>query len=69
MDFSKPKEWFNQVKGFLKEVKIEGRNVSWPSRPQLTAATIVVIVVVMIVASFLGLVDYIFAFLFRLIGR
>ena len=69
MDLSKPKEWFNQVRRFLNEVKIEGRNVSWPSRPQLTAATIMVIVAVMAVALFLGLVDYIFVFLFRLIGR
>ncbi len=42
---------------FLREVKIELKKVTWPSRKETMASTAVVIILVFIVASFLGLVD------------
>jgi preprotein translocase subunit SecE len=42
---------------FLREVKIELKKVTWPSRKETMASTVVVIVLVMIVSAFLGLVD------------
>jgi len=42
---------------FLREVKIELKKVTWPSRKETVASTVVVIIVVMIVSAFLGLVD------------
>jgi preprotein translocase subunit SecE len=42
---------------FLKEVKIELRKVVWPTRKDTIASTSVVIVLVIIIAVFLGLVD------------
>ena len=39
------------------EVVAELRKVSWPTRPQLAQATVVVIVAVAIIAVFLGLAD------------
>jgi len=42
---------------FLREVKVELNKVTWPTRQQTIASTIVVIVLVIIVSIFLGLVD------------
>lgn len=42
---------------FLREVKIELKKVTWPSRKQTMGSTVVVIVLVMIISLFLGLVD------------
>lgn len=43
---------------FLREVKIELKKVTWPSRKQTMGSTIVVIILVMIISLFLGLVDF-----------
>lgn len=43
---------------FLREVKIELKKVTWPTRKQTFGSTVVVIVLVMIISLFLGLVDY-----------
>jgi len=42
---------------FLREVKVELKKVTWPSRKQTMGSTVVVIVVVMIISLFLGVVD------------
>ena len=42
---------------FLREVKVELKKVTWPSRKQTIGSTIVVIVLVMIISLFLGVVD------------
>ena len=42
---------------FSQEVVAELKKVSWPTRPQLMQATLVVIVAVAIIAVFLGLAD------------
>jgi len=42
---------------FLKEVRQELKRVTWPSRKEMLAGTAVVLVIVFIVAFFLGLVD------------
>lgn len=42
---------------FLREVKVELKKVTWPSRKQTIGSTVVVIVLVMIISAFLGLVD------------
>jgi len=44
---------------FLRDVKLELGKVTWPSRQDVRGATIVVIVVVLIIAFFIGLVDFI----------
>ena len=43
---------------FLREVKIELKKVTWPSRKQTMGSTLVVIILVMIISLFLGLVDF-----------
>lgn len=46
---------------FLREVRNELRKVNWPSRKELMAYTGVVLVTVLIVATFIGVVDLIFS--------
>jgi preprotein translocase subunit SecE len=43
---------------FLREVRIELKKVTWPSRKQTMGSTVVVIILVIIISLFLGLVDF-----------
>ncbi|RJP58978.1 MAG: preprotein translocase subunit SecE [Deltaproteobacteria bacterium] len=47
----------NETIKFLREVKVELKKVSWPSRKETIGSTSVVLVVVIIVALFLGIID------------
>jgi len=49
---------FSKIKKFIKEVRYELSKVTWPSRKELMGSTIVVIVVSIIVALYIGIVDY-----------
>ena len=42
---------------FLREVKIELKKVTWPTRKQTMGSTMVVIILVAIISLFLGMVD------------
>jgi preprotein translocase subunit SecE len=42
---------------FLREVKVELKKVTWPSRKQTMGSTLVVIILVMVISLFLGVVD------------
>ena len=50
---------------FFREVSVELKKVSWPTRQQTVSATGVVITVAFIVAFFLGIVDIVLA---RIVG-
>ena len=50
-------QWIGLVKDFLREVRIELKKVTWPSRKETIAATGMVIVLSVLVAFFLGLLD------------
>lgn len=50
---------------FLQEVRAELRKVHWPSRKETYAATGVVLVIVGIVALYLGLIDALLAQIVR----
>lgn len=52
---------------FLREVKIELKKVTWPSRKETMTSTGVVIILVIIVSAFLGLVDVGLSSLIRLV--
>ncbi|MBI9087654.1 MAG: preprotein translocase subunit SecE [Desulfobacterium sp.] len=43
---------------FLREVRVELKKVTWPNRKQTAGSTVVVIILVFILAAFLGLVDF-----------
>lgn len=55
------KNLFARLKKFLKEVRNELRKVNWPNRKELTAYTGVVLVTVLIVATYIGIVDLLFS--------
>lgn len=51
------KIFIEKVKQFFREIKVELKKITWPIRKETIASTSVVLIVVIIVASFLGLVD------------
>ena len=51
------KETFERVRLFFREVRAELKRVTWPARKETVGSTSVVLVLVMIMAFFLGLVD------------
>ncbi|MBU0648181.1 preprotein translocase subunit SecE [Patescibacteria group bacterium] len=48
----------NPIVEFFAGVQEEARKVTWPSRQQTIQTTVVVIVATVIVAAFVGVVDY-----------
>jgi preprotein translocase subunit SecE len=48
---------FNSTVQFLREVKIELKKVTWPSRKQTIGSTVVVIALIILISLFLGSVD------------
>ncbi len=58
--------WERTVR-FLKEVKIELKKVTWPSRKEAIGSTSVVIILVIIIAIFLGFVDLGLAKIIRIV--
>ena len=54
----KVKVVIEKIKQFLTGSKVELKKVTWPTPKQTLASTSVVIIVVIIVSSFLGIVDF-----------
>ncbi len=57
----------NALVRYFKETRAELRKVTWPTREEATNLTLIVLGVTVAMAAFLGLVDYIFATLIRLL--
>jgi preprotein translocase subunit SecE len=51
----------------LREVKVELKKVTWPSKKQTFGSTAVVLILVFIIAAFLGIVDMGLSGLVRLV--
>ncbi len=49
--------FFTKAVQFLREVRVELKKVTWPSRKQTMGSTLVVIILVVIISFFLGAVD------------
>jgi len=58
---------FEAIKQFLREVRVELKKVTWPSRKDTLYATIIVLVCVFIFGFFLGIVDLGLSRLVRLV--
>jgi preprotein translocase subunit SecE len=58
---SRVREKIRQLVEFLKEVRSETKRVSWVSRKQVLGATLVVLILVIIMAIYLGIIDLIIA--------
>lgn len=46
---------------FLREVRVEMSKVTWPSRPELIQSTMVVLVAIVIAATYIGIWDLIWS--------
>jgi preprotein translocase subunit SecE len=46
---------------YFRETKTEMKHVTWPTRKQVISFTMIVIILSLITAAFLGFFDYIFA--------
>ena len=58
----------NVVQGareYLKDVRVEVSKVTWPTREELRESTLVVIVMVFLIAVFIGIVDRGFSYAFE----
>ena len=53
------------LKTFIREARAELKKVTWPTRRQIWYWTLVVIVFTLCVSLYLGLIDFILAWLFR----
>ncbi len=58
---------FGKIKGFFREVKAELKKVVFPSKDEVIGSTRVVVVLVLIIAIFLGLIDLVLSRLISLV--
>ena len=52
-----PKRYLIVARQFLADAKVELKKVTWPTRKELLSTTAVVIILVLLIAFFLGIVD------------
>ena len=52
-----PAVWWQKTAQFFREVKVELKKVTWPSRKETLTSTTVVVGLVLLASFFLGLVD------------
>jgi len=57
----------NRITKYFKEVRAELRKVTWPSRAETMRLSAIVIMVLVVMSIFMAVIDYIFAWLIRLI--
>lgn len=55
----------NQFINYLKDTRAEMKHVSWPTRRQAMVFTVVVILVSVVTALYLGFFDYIFSLILQ----
>ncbi len=58
---------FAKFTSFLQESKQELNRVNWPSREETIRLTLVVILLSLLVAAYLGALDYAFAYLLEML--
>lgn len=54
-----------RIKRFFEEARVELRHVNWPTRAEAIRLTVVVIVISLAIAVFLGAFDYLFSYLLK----
>lgn len=57
----------DRIAEYLRDTRGELRKVSWPTRKQATNLTLIVLAVTIVMAAFLGAIDFLFATLVSLI--
>jgi len=66
---NKIRQWYEKIINFLKDVKVEMKKVTWPSRDELITYTVVVIVVIFILSVYIGVIDKVFGSFLELFLR
>lgn len=61
----KNQNFFQKIKNFLFEIKTEIKKVNWPRRGETLKYTLIVIFISLIVAIYLGALDYIYIWIFQ----
>lgn len=59
----------NAIVKYFKETRAELRKVTWPTRQEALNLTLIVVSFTVFMAALLGIIDYIFAWVFGLIIR
>jgi preprotein translocase subunit SecE len=52
------KETWEKILQFFREVRVEVKKVTWPTRKETLASTVVVLITTFIISAFLGVVDF-----------
>jgi len=60
-----PREYITKAVDYFKEIELEGKRVTRPTMKEAVRSTGAVIVISVILASFLGLVDFLFSILVK----
>jgi preprotein translocase subunit SecE len=63
----KVKVLVQKIRQFLIDAKTELKRVTWPSRKQTMASTLVVIIIVFVMAIYFGIIDFALAKLIKFI--
>lgn len=58
--------WFNRVKSYIQESYSELKRVNWPTKDETIRMTLVVIGMSLIMAVFLGSLDFLFRYLLKI---
>ena len=58
--------YLEKIRNYFKEVRVEMAKVKWPTRQDTINYTIVVIAVSLAMAAFLGVLDFLFTYLFNI---
>ncbi len=53
-----PLNWIRDAREYLAEVQVEWKKITWPSQNEAMVGTVSVVVLVAIVTTVLGVVDY-----------
>lgn len=59
----------NKTKNFFSEVRTEMQKVTWPTREELINSTIVVLVSIVILSTFIGVTDFFLSHLLKMVLR
>lgn len=66
---NKIKNISDQTIDFFKDIEVEAKRITWPSRNEAIKSTLAVVIISAIFASFLGLIDFVFSLVVKsLIG-
>jgi preprotein translocase subunit SecE len=58
--------FFGRIAQFIKEVREEGKKVTWPSKEKARVDTVVVLLASGMLALLIGVEDYVLSYLFQL---